>query len=273
MSQQSQSSDDLAVLTGKTALFLIVLIVCAIIAFQAFDKILQIDPYVTKLIGGAFITLIYFFYKQGKKQAGDPGQQVSKRPLILYIEDQAIQQDIVRWGFQRMNFAVDLLGVPTAEQALEMLTRRDILVVPPDIILLDLYLGESKMTGQGFLRTIKANRDLAFIPVVVLTAMQRDSAADQTILQTVHAYIEWRQGLTAVKEAIEDIQNPDVSRVRNSEEFIQLRKMNHDLRGSLSALISAHDLELSKDEMAKVVLAAKATIADASATGKFGVIK
>jgi len=92
--------------------------------------------------------------------------------IILLVEDDPAHAEIVRRNFVNFRMANRLLHVPDGQQALDYLFHRaefqDPNLAPrPNLILLDLRL--PKVDGLEVLKTIKADADLAGIPVVVLT--------------------------------------------------------------------------------------------------------
>ena len=92
--------------------------------------------------------------------------------IILLVEDDPAHAEIVRRNFVNFRMANRLMHVADGQLALDYLFRRgefqDQYKSPrPNLILLDLRL--PKVDGLEVLTTIKANADLAHIPVVVLT--------------------------------------------------------------------------------------------------------
>ncbi len=89
------------------------------------------------------------------------------RPLhILLVEDDDIDVMNVRRAFQRNNITNQIHVASNGLEALQMLRSGQI---PPDrrIILLDLNM--PKMNGIEFLRELRADPQLAPVPVVILT--------------------------------------------------------------------------------------------------------
>ena len=95
--------------------------------------------------------------------------------IILLVEDEPAHAEIVRrnfTGFRMANRPVQLMHVSDGQAALDYLFRQgefqDSGRSPrPHLILLDLRL--PKVDGLEVLKTIKADAELARIPVVVLT--------------------------------------------------------------------------------------------------------
>jgi CheY-like chemotaxis protein len=102
---------------------------------------------------------------KGTDMKGEPA-------VILLVEDDPAHAEIVRRNFINFRMANRLMHVADGQQALNYLFRRgefqDLNQSPrPNLILLDLRL--PKVDGLEVLKTIKADADLAGIPVVVLT--------------------------------------------------------------------------------------------------------
>lgn len=108
---------------------------------------------------------------------------------ILLVEDSEADADLVREAVEGGKLIVNLIVVGDGEEAMAYLRRdgRYADVNRPDLVLLDLNL--PRMSGQEVLREVKADPDLAHIPIVVLTT----SAADEDILRSyklhANAYI------------------------------------------------------------------------------------
>ncbi|HTA61762.1 MAG TPA: response regulator [Bacteroidia bacterium] len=87
-----------------------------------------------------------------------------KLDSILLVEDDRINALAFKKGLGRVNNAIELIAVETAENALHHLRNADNM---PSLIVLDLNL--PKMNGIEFLALIKNDAILKGIPVVVLT--------------------------------------------------------------------------------------------------------
>jgi two-component system, chemotaxis family, response regulator Rcp1 len=99
---------------------------------------------------------------------------------ILLVEDNPGDVELTREALQNAKVANRLHVVDDGVDAVEFLFRKGKFADAPrpDIILLDLNL--PRKDGREVLSEIKANADLAEIPVVVLTTSQ----AEEDILQT-----------------------------------------------------------------------------------------
>ena len=97
------------------------------------------------------------------------------RPIeILLVEDNPGDVDLTREALERAKVANRLHVLDDGAEAIEFVFRRGRYADAPrpDIILLDLNL--PKKDGRQVLAEIKADRELAEIPVVVLTTSQAD---------------------------------------------------------------------------------------------------
>jgi CheY-like chemotaxis protein len=101
----------------------------------------------------------------------------ARRPLILVIEDDPVDQEMIVLAFQRASVKNRILTMANGKEALEYLMagsqfqwkRTSDL---PAVIILDLAMPQ--MDGFEFLRRVKAEPSIAAIPVVVLTTSQFD---------------------------------------------------------------------------------------------------
>jgi len=112
-------------------------------------------------------------------QAGTPQREVPRdRPVeILIVEDKPTDLDLALQAFKESKITNSLHVVYDGEEALEFLfcTRRYAnrkMIRRPQLVLLDLNL--PKISGVEVLRRIKHDERTSKIPVIVLTATQRD---------------------------------------------------------------------------------------------------
>lgn len=108
--------------------------------------------------------------------------------IILLVEDDPAHAEIVRRNLESSRIANQLRHVTDGQMALDYLYRRAEFSDPatsprPGIILLDLRL--PKVDGLEVLQTIKADTELARIPVVVLTTSAAE--ADMARAYDCHA--------------------------------------------------------------------------------------
>ena len=98
--------------------------------------------------------------------------------VILLVEDDEAHAEIVRRNFETCRMANTLKHVTDGQAALDYLYRRNGFGDPvkfpqPGVILLDLRL--PKVDGLEVLKIIKADANLARIPVVILTTSKAES--------------------------------------------------------------------------------------------------
>jgi len=101
----------------------------------------------------------------------------ARRPLILVVEDDPVDQEMIVLAFQRASVENRIVTMANGKEALEYLMAgahyhwkrvSDL----PVLIILDLAMPH--MDGFEFLRRVKAEPRIAAIPVVVLTTSQFD---------------------------------------------------------------------------------------------------
>ena len=83
---------------------------------------------------------------------------------ILLVEDDTIEVMKLKRVVDTLNLNHNILHASNGEEALEMLQNKNSL---PNIILLDLNM--PKINGLEFLKILKSDRQLRFIPTIVLT--------------------------------------------------------------------------------------------------------
>ncbi|WP_019930232.1 response regulator [Nocardia sp. BMG111209] len=139
----------------------------------------------------------------------------SARPIdILLVEDDPADELMTREAFQDNKIGNTLHVCTDGAEALEFLYRQGPYAdaARPDLILLDLNL--PKYDGRDVLARIKADPDLASIPVVVLTT----SAAEEDILRSyalhANAYVTKPVDLDQFVAAIKQIDDFFVQVVR-----------------------------------------------------------
>lgn len=86
---------------------------------------------------------------------------------ILFIEDDQVETMKMKRTVAKLQLKYDLAIADNGQEALDLLTSTPRL---PDLILLDLNM--PRMNGNEFLKTIKQDDTLKYIPVVVLTTSQ-----------------------------------------------------------------------------------------------------
>ena len=83
---------------------------------------------------------------------------------ILLVEDDTIEVMKLKRAVDTLNLNHNILHASNGEEALEMLQNKNSL---PNIILLDLNM--PKINGLEFLKILKSDKQLRFIPTIVLT--------------------------------------------------------------------------------------------------------
>ena len=93
---------------------------------------------------------------------------------ILLVEDNAGDVRLIREALASSGVAVNLHVTADGDQAMAFLRRQPPFeaATRPDLVLLDLNL--PRRSGRDVLATMKSDRDLWSIPVVVLTASESD---------------------------------------------------------------------------------------------------
>ena len=95
---------------------------------------------------------------------------LDNRFTVLLVEDSHVDAHLTRAALEENRFAVALHHVVDGRDALAFLRRQGAAygeAPRPDLILLDLNM--PRMNGREFLAEIKADAELAEIPVVILT--------------------------------------------------------------------------------------------------------
>jgi len=116
------------------------------------------------------------------------------RPIrILFVDDNLDDVEIARRAFDKSPVASELHIVRDGEEALDFLFRRgaygDSARSPrPDLILLDLNL--PKLTGIEVLERIRASDETSSIPVVMVSASNRDEDAVKSYELGVNTYLQ-----------------------------------------------------------------------------------
>jgi two-component system cell cycle response regulator DivK len=95
-------------------------------------------------------------------------------PKILLVEDNEMNRDMLSRRLQRQGFEVLTAvngpeGVAMAEELM------------PDLILMDINLGDAQMDGWDATRLIKARASTAAIPIMPLTAHALTSDRDKSV--------------------------------------------------------------------------------------------
>lgn len=119
------------------------------------------------------------------------------KPKVLYIEDEEAMIDLVRLILKPRGFEV--IGAEGGQQGLDKVRMEK-----PDLILLDLMM--PGVDGWEVLRQLRADDELAAIPVIVITVRSRgmDEASGRDIAG-VEDYITKPFGQTRLLESIDRV--------------------------------------------------------------------
>jgi CheY-like chemotaxis protein len=98
---------------------------------------------------------------------------------VLVVEDERDIMDLVQSVFE--HHGIRSVGVADAEKALDVLED-----MQPTLIVIDLAL--PGMDGWGLLNSVRANKRLAKIPCVAMTAFHTPELAEQAIAAGFNAY-------------------------------------------------------------------------------------
>lgn len=114
-----------------------------------------------------------------------------KTTVVLLVEDEPGDQKLVKDALADQEVVSQLYIAGTGEDALEYLERskRGDMESPwPNLILLDLNM--PGMDGRELLRRIKADNDLCFIPVVVLTVSDEETDIQESYKLNAAGYVQ-----------------------------------------------------------------------------------
>ncbi|MCD4831117.1 MAG: response regulator [Anaerohalosphaeraceae bacterium] len=111
-----------------------------------------------------------------------------KAATIMLIENDPGDQKLVRLSFRKQHIANELVVVENGEQALDYLHDCKGYGEMPELILLD--LNTPGMCGREFLKKIKSDKELSFIPVVILTTSDSDADILDSFKLQVAGYIK-----------------------------------------------------------------------------------
>ncbi len=116
-----------------------------------------------------------------------------KTAIVLLAEDNPAEQRLAQRALARGKISCDLRVVSDGEEAMDYLLRRKQYADPelaprPDLMLLDLNM--PKLDGRQVLQQMKANPQLAVIPVVVLTTSQQEQDIFQSYQLGCNSFIK-----------------------------------------------------------------------------------
>ena len=125
---------------------------------------------------------------------------------ILLVEDDPHDIELTLIALGKSHLENEVAVVRDGEEALNYLLNRKNIELPdtsnPGVILLDLKL--PKINGLDLLKQIRANEQLAMIPVVVLTSSGEESDVKEAYKLGANAYVvkpvNFNEFISAVKE-------------------------------------------------------------------------
>jgi CheY-like chemotaxis protein len=125
---------------------------------------------------------------------------------ILLAEDNPKDVELTLTALEEHNLANEVVVVHDGAEALDYLYRRGKFALRADanpaVVLLDLKM--PKVDGLEVLRTIKADKGLQAIPVVILTSSREEKDLVESYKLGVNAYVvkpvDFQQFVDAVKE-------------------------------------------------------------------------
>ena len=142
---------------------------------------------------------------------GEPGVGRPGPPAILLVEDSPEDSEITVRGLASAGVTVPILHCTDGDDALDYLYRRERyaedghLAPRPGLILLDLNLPGTD--GREVLETIKRDRTLSSIPVVVLTTSANESDIDSCYRLGANSYIQKAVDLAVFRSDIARLTN------------------------------------------------------------------
>ena len=110
---------------------------------------------------------------------------MGQRNLILLVEDDEFDARAVKRALEELKSPKHLVHLRNGSEALDYL-RSDLNTLP-FLILLDLNM--PRMDGHAFLKTIKSDKDLQVIPVIVLTTSGDIKDIDKSFHASVAGYM------------------------------------------------------------------------------------
>jgi CheY-like chemotaxis protein len=115
------------------------------------------------------------------------------RRVVLVVEDCAEKRDLITWAFDECRNQVDLRFVFDGGEALEYLLRegryRDPDASPrPSLVLLGLH--HPKVDGLEVIRTVRRDRWVRAIPIVVLSGVDEDRGVLRAYEAGANSFIE-----------------------------------------------------------------------------------
>ena len=129
------------------------------------------------------------------------------RKRILLVEDDPNDIELTVSALSEHNLANEIMIVRDGVEALDYLYRRGDFALRPDgnpvVILLDLKM--PKLDGLQVLRQLKADEEMRFIPIVVLTSSRESRDLEECYRLGVNAYVVKPVRFTEFVEAVKRI--------------------------------------------------------------------
>ncbi len=129
---------------------------------------------------------------------------------ILHVEDEDAHAFLLQAALDKAAIPNRLFRVSSGEDALAFLLRTGTYAdaESPHLVMLD--IGLPRVDGWSVLATIKKQRDLKQIPVVVLSSSQRDADSSRALQLGAHRYLVKQSSIAALSEALlEAVIQPD----------------------------------------------------------------
>jgi CheY-like chemotaxis protein len=120
---------------------------------------------------------------------------MSRPRRVVYIEDNAANLALVTKVLAHGGY--DVLGAPTGEAGLELVAREK-----PDVVLLDLDL--PGIDGFEVARRLKADRKLARIPIIAISASVMKHEREQALAVGCLCFVEKPFDIGALRVAVHE---------------------------------------------------------------------
>ena len=128
---------------------------------------------------------------------------IYKTVMVMLVEDDPGDQKLIKMSLQEQRIANTPIVAESAEKAIEYLNANksgDAQINLPDLILLDLNM--PGMGGKEFLRRIKSDPELEFIPVVILTTSDSDKDILESFKLQAAGYVKKPVSITDFQEVM-----------------------------------------------------------------------
>ena len=125
---------------------------------------------------------------------------------ILLVEDDPADQKLIKTSLRDQKVANDLYAVSSGEEGLDFLYGRGDYQgkkIRPDLVLLDLNM--PGMGGKEFLKKVKADENLKYIPVVILTTSSEERDIIESYKLQASGYVNKPVSLDEFKDVIRQI--------------------------------------------------------------------